>query len=133
MVKANPERGEVPLVVIRDGAEVEYVLVLSMAAARIQQKNLNKTIGMLIDGFGNSDAEAICELVFVLLQRHHRDEIKTVDQAAELIDEAGFKRTGEALSEVIVLNTPNPKRPATDTRTAPAERTGDDSTLTHAA
>lgn len=129
-MKANPERAEVPLTVTRDGVEHEYILFLSIGAARVHERALKKTIGMLIDGFGASDASAICELVFVLLQKFHKVEIRTVEQAADLIDEAGFKQTCEALSELIERNTPNPRK-APAIATAPT--TGDASISTPAA
>lgn len=128
-MKANPERAEVPLVVTRDGVEVEYILKLSLAAARVMQTRQKKTLGELIDGFGSSDADALCQLAFLFLQVHHKDEFKTVEQVALLLDEAGVKQTVAAMGEVIILNTPNPLTAPTTTPAAPIP-TGDGSTST---
>jgi hypothetical protein len=118
-MKANPERAEVPLVVVRDGVEHEYVLKLSLAAARVLQPRLKKTLGELIDGFGSSDVEALAQLAYLFLQVHHKDEIKSVDAAAALLDEAGVKESVAAMAEVIVLNTPNPRTAPTTIPAAP--------------
>lgn len=130
-MKANPERAEVPLVVTRDGVEVEYVLKLSLAAARVLQTKWKKTLGELIDGFGMSDAESLCQLAFLFLQVHHKDEIKTVDAATALLDEAGIKQAVAAMGEVILLNTPNPR--TAPTNPAAPNPIGDESTSTPSA
>lgn len=103
---ANPERGEVPLVVKRGDEEREYVLKLTMTAAAALQKRLGKTLGEALEDLAKMDVVTIMNLAFMLLQKHHKDEIKTVDQAGELIDDSGrMSAFIVAFNKVMEINT----------------------------
>lgn len=86
---ANPERGEVEITVIRDGETKPYVLKMTMNASVAMQKRLGKPVAEIIDDLQKLDVLAIRDLAFMLLQKHHKDEIKTVEQAGDLLDDAG--------------------------------------------
>lgn len=86
---ANPERGEVGLVVQRDGGSTEYVLKMTMNAAAAMQKRLGKPFVEIVADLEKMDLIVLRDLAFMLLQKHHKNEIKTVEQAGDLIDDAG--------------------------------------------
>lgn len=130
MTKANPERGEAPLVVTRDGEEIEYVLFLSMSASMQLQRRRQKSLGALIADTDNFDVEAIRDVLFMLLQKHHADTFKTTEAVSTLIDEfGGPMKAYRKIVEVLTLNAPEGE---TNPQTAPSQ-TGDAPTLTPAA
>lgn len=113
---ANIERGEVELIV-NDRA---YTLKLTMNAAITTQKRTGKTIGELLGKAAALDVEAIRDIVFVLLQKHHADEFKNVSAAGDFIDDAGgIAKFFSALEELGKANEdPNANPPmAQETRT----------------
>lgn len=86
---ANPERGEVSLRVMRGDEEKDYILKLSINAAVAMQKELKKPLTEVVQDLEKLDVEVIRRMAFMFLQKYHKDEIKTVDQAGDLIDDAG--------------------------------------------
>lgn len=106
-LKANAERGEVPLVVVRDGQTLELVLFLSMTASMLLQKRRQKTLGALIEDTDKFDVEAIRDVLFMLLQKHHAADFKTTEAVNNLIDEVGGPmRAYRKIVEVLKLNAP---------------------------
>ena len=89
---ANPERGEVELQVkSRDGnVEKTYVLKLSINAARaLQKKYKGKPMGEIVAGLDKMDFESIADIAFMLLQKHHSEEVTTPDKAGDVLDDCG--------------------------------------------
>jgi hypothetical protein len=82
---ANPERGEVALVV----AGRAYTLKLSMNAAVTLERKLKKRIGQIMQEASALSFESIRLVVWLLLQKHHAEDFTTEDKAGELIDDAG--------------------------------------------
>ena len=103
MATANPERGEVDLPVKRADGEVErnYVLKLSINAAVTLQKKLRKPMAEIVSSLDKMDFETIREIAFMLLQKYHKEDITTPEQAGDVVDDAGgihpFARAFEAL------------------------------------
>lgn len=87
---ANAERGEVALTVTNTAGETrEYTLKLSMNAAAEMETKRKMPIGQIVGQVEQLSMQAIRDIAFVLLQKYHKDEIKTVEQAGNLIDDAG--------------------------------------------
>ncbi len=88
---ANPDRGEVDLVVMRGEPRVEktYVLRPTCHAIRELQHRTGKTYGQLLGELGKVDYDVIAQLLFMLLQPYHAKEFKTIDHVDGLIDDAG--------------------------------------------
>lgn len=131
---ANPERGEVPLTVTRDGIEKTYTLKLSMNAAVTVEARTKRTIGQLVKAAEQMEFLAIRELLFVLLQKYHAKEFTTPEKVGDLIDDVGVETFHEAFRDLARVNQPDtaatggvenpPKAPS---------GSGDGSTLTPAA
>lgn len=97
----NPERGEVTLSVNGES----YVLKLSMNAAVILQKKTGKTMGHLFRDCVDLDFDAIRNVTWMLLQRHHAAQFKTPDSVGDLIDDAGgVVAISNALADVQRVN-----------------------------
>ena len=126
MAFANPEEGEVDLVI----AGETYILKLSMRAAKQAQKRNKKTIGELMLAAQRYDYDALCELMFALLQHHHGDKFKTEKSVEELLDRDGgpksFFRFCEAIDELDASSKAPGVEGAQDPQTAQAG-TGDSS------
>jgi hypothetical protein len=91
---ANAERGEVQISVVRTDkeghtSERPYILKMSMNAAAVVQSRTKKTIGQLLSDAITLDFVALRDIVWLLLQKHHKDEFKTAEAAGDFIDEAG--------------------------------------------
>ena len=130
-ITPNPETGEVTVAVRRNGETKEYTLKLTMKAAIQLQQRRKKTLGEIVQACAAVDADYLCDVLFVLLQPHHKDEFKTVDQAGELLDDMRLLVFVAAFNKLMdaggVEN--NPANPPT----AAAIPTGDGSTSTAAA
>lgn len=88
-MEANPERGEVELVV-GDGDEPRrYVLRMRLNALCAMQKRTGKSYGDLQAEIGQSNVETIREMLWTYLQPYHANEFKKLEQAGDLIDEIG--------------------------------------------
>lgn len=81
----NPERGEIEIIV----KEQPYTLRLSMNAAAAFEKKQGKTIGGLMNDASGLSFTAIRDLFWLLLQKHHQPEFRSLDQVGEWIDDAG--------------------------------------------
>lgn len=96
---ANIERGEVELVV----NDKPYTLKLTTNAAVALQTRTKKTFGQLAGAAMELDVEAIRDIVFALLQKHHAVEFKTLSSVGDFIDDAGgikvFFETLQKLAE----------------------------------
>lgn len=100
---ANRERGEVALTV----GDNEYTLKLSMNAAVTLEGKLKKKMSALLNEASELDFTIIREIVFMLLQKYHAAEFKTVTAVGDFIDEAGgIKMFFDTLSEIAKVNTP---------------------------
>src|SRR4029434_1201582 len=125
---ANPERGEVELAVNGD----VFVLKLSMNAAVVLQKKTGKTMGQLLRDCSDLDFDAIRNVTWMLLPRHHAERFKLPDSVGDLIDEAGgVQRIADALIKVQAVNaSEGPTVTGRDGRPPSAQigPTGDDST-----
>jgi hypothetical protein len=127
MAIANPERGEVGLVVVRGDEEKEYVLKLSINAAVAMQKKLGKPLTEVVNDLQKLDVAVIREMAFMFLQKHHKDEIKTVDLAGDVIDDAGgIGKFLGAFQQLVAANNPDDGTgKAANPPTAQATTTGD--------
>ena len=130
MATANPERGEVGLTVIRDGETREYVLKLSINAAVAMQKKLGKPLTEIVNELQRLDVGVIREMAFMFLQKHHKDEIKTVEAAGDVIDDAGgIGKFLGAFQQLVKANNPDAGTgPTGNPPTAQTETTTGDST-----
>lgn len=86
---ANPERGEVDLVVTSNGTARTLTLRMSTNAICAMQARTGKTYGQLVDDLRRVDYASIREMVFTFLQPRHANDFKTQDAVGDLIDEAG--------------------------------------------
>jgi hypothetical protein len=86
---ANIERGEIEVVV----NDKPYTLKMTMNASVAVQMRTKKTLGQLMAAAEGLDVEAIRDIVFVLLQKHHGAEFKTVSSVGDFIDDAGGLKT----------------------------------------
>lgn len=90
--EANPHRGEVDFPVRNAGGDIErnYILKLSLnAGAALQKKFKGKPMGEIVAGLDKMDFDTIKELAFMLLQKHHADEVTTPDKAGDVVDDGG--------------------------------------------
>ena len=106
---ANPERGEVGLTVTRtvDGHQQtkEYTLKLSTNAAVTLQRKAKKPMTEIVAHLEKMDFEAIRDLVFMLLQKHHADEFKTQESAGDFLDDLGsIGRFFDAFRQLMEVN-----------------------------
>lgn len=116
MALANPDRGEVSLVVVRNGDTKEYVLRMTMNAAAAMQKRLGKPMSAALEDLQRVDVNTMRELAFMFLQKYHRDEINSVEKAGDLIDDAGgIGAFLSAFNTLMMLNAPkaDPANPPT--------------------
>jgi len=128
---ANAERGEVALTVTNTAGETrEYTLKLSMNAAAEMETKRKMPIGQIVAQVEDLSMQAIRDIAFVLLQKYHKDEIKTVEQAGNLIDDAGGpEQFFAAFRALFEINKP----PAVEgTENPPITQAGADSTSTPA-
>ena len=82
---ANPERGEVDLVV---GGKT-YVLALTTNTICSLEKRTGKPYGELLAGLARFQHEALRDLLWSALERHHKAQFKTLESVGDLIDDAG--------------------------------------------
>lgn len=128
---ANPERGEVELIV----AEKTYVLRLTNGGLRSLQKRTGKTFGAICRGLDDADIEVITLFVFESLQAHHAREFSQLSAVDRLMDEAGgYLGVLPSCLEVIRTNLPKPTKAGdADPQKAQTTSTGADSGLTPSA
>jgi hypothetical protein len=119
---ANPERGEVPLIV----GDRTYTLKLSMNAAAALEGRLKKSLGDIMRDAGSLNFQAIRTLVWLLLQKYHAAEFKTEAAAGELIDEAGgIGPFFAAIQQLQTVNQPDEqKEPSGDPENPPDAQGG---------
>src|SRR5687768_13606864 len=90
---ANPERGEVTLIVKRgpkgDEQEHEYTLKLGMNASVSLQNKRKKTLSQIVAEVETLDMASVRDIAHMLLQKYHAEEFNTVEKAGDLIDDAG--------------------------------------------
>lgn len=110
---ANPERGEVELVLPVNGdggAERRYTLRMSTNAICELQARTKKTYGELLNDLSRVDYVSLRELVFSLLQRYHRKDFDTMLKVGDLIDDAGgLAGLMPTLTQLFRLNAPQDK------------------------
>lgn len=111
---ANYERGEIEVVV----NDKPYTLKLSMNASVALQQRTKRKIGELLADATALDFEAIRDLVFMLLQKHHGKEIDTLSKAGEFIDDAGGVHVFfDTLGKLGAANAPEDPQKAQETPT----------------
>jgi hypothetical protein len=108
---ANPERGEVGLTATRtvDGQPQtkEYTLKMSTNAAVALQRKCKKPMSEIVAHVEKMDFEAIRDIAFMLLQKHHADEIKTQEQAGDVLDDLGsIGKFFDAFRQLMEVNQP---------------------------
>lgn len=113
----NPETGDVIVPVNRDGVAKEYTLKLSMNASVQLQQRRKLPLGEIVKTFATMDTESMRDVLFVLLQRHHKDEIKTVADAGGVLEDMGSHRFFAAFAAVMKYGAAedvkaNPPKPA---------------------
>lgn len=102
---ANPERGEVDLIV----GDREFILSLTTNDLCGIQARTGKTYGDLVLAMTRFDVMAIRDLLWTGLQRHHAKEFKKQADVGPLLDElGGFMEAIETLRQLAVVN----QRPA---------------------
>ncbi len=106
---ANLQRGEVDIEIERmvndQPVTKTYTLKLSMNAAATLEGKLKKKMAAILDEAISGDFTAIRDIMFVLLQKHHKAEFKTVEQVGDLIDDAGgVAKFFQTLSTLIQVN-----------------------------
>lgn len=84
---ANIERGEVDLVVERDGVDRIYTLKMTTSAAIAVEQRTKKKVGELLMDSALIGVESQRDLLFVLLQKHHADEFKNLAAVTALMDD----------------------------------------------
>lgn len=84
-MEANPERGEMAWTV----GERTFVLRMRLNGLCALQKRTQKSYGQLLAEVGETNVETMRELIFTYLQPYHAKEIKTLEQAGDLIDDYG--------------------------------------------
>lgn len=104
---ANIERGEIEIIV----KDKPYTLKVTMNASIAVQARTKKTMGELINAATALDFEAIRDVVFMLLQKHHAAEFKTLSSVGDFIDDAGgVAAFFNALEQLAKANEdPNPR------------------------
>lgn len=128
-MSANPERGEVDLLV----GDRSYVLRMRNVDLRALQKRTGRSYGQLLNSLGTIDVEAITELLFTFLQPNHAKQFKTLEQVDALIDELhGHAGVVAALMELWKANRPPDKEGQGNVANPPDAQvgTGDSSGLT---
>lgn len=98
---ANIERGEIDITV----NDKTYTLKLSMNAAATAQSRTKRTMGELLEAAQALDFVAIRDLMWVLLQKYHAADFKTVEQVGNLIDDGGgLAKFFESIAELSKAN-----------------------------
>jgi len=98
---ANPERGEVDLVV----GDRALVLSLTTNDLCVIQARTGKTYGDLVVGLSRLDVPAIRDLLWTALQRYHAAEFKKVEDVGALMDSmGGFLEALPALRTLAIVN-----------------------------
>lgn len=101
---ANPERGEVDLVV----GESVYTLALTMNGICELQTRTGKTYGQLLNAIvpPNLDWVAFREVLFQSLKRHHAKDFPNLTSVGEFVEmlPEGYGSAQEALGRLITLN-----------------------------
>ncbi len=106
---ANPERGEVALVITRScnglDAQKEYTLKLSMNAVVNLQARRKKPMSEIVAEVELLDFASIRDIAFVLLQKYHAAEFDTLEKVGDLMDDAGgIAKFFEAFQLLMELN-----------------------------
>ncbi|MDH5244805.1 MAG: hypothetical protein OEW98_00015 [Betaproteobacteria bacterium] len=117
--------------------EKEYTLRPRTNAIRALQQRTGKTYGEILRSFDDFDVEATTQFLFAVLQPYHAKEIKHIDQAGDLMDDAGgILVVKEVLLEMLKANMPPAKLAPKDgedrPRQAATDGTGDASGSTPA-
>lgn len=104
---ANIERGEVEVIV----NDKPYTLKVTMNASVAMQTRTKKTMGELLGAAAALDFEAIRDVVFMLLQKHHAAEFKTLSSVGDFIDDAGGVATFFSTLEQLAKANEDPANP----------------------
>lgn len=110
---ANPEKGEVNLVVSRrvDGephpeGDKFYVLRMRTHDVCALEQRTGKTFGQLMDDLVLKSWSSMRECLFAFLQPYHQAEFPEPGKVNALLDEIKFDGAFAAVSELIVRNRP---------------------------
>lgn len=130
--EANPHRGEVDFPVRKPDGEIErnYILQLSLNAGSVLQKKFKgKPMGEIVAGLDKMDFETIREIAFMLLQKHHSDDIKTAEQAGDVVDDCGgVVKFAQAFQALLGLKA-GVGQGAANPQTAQTSTTGDSTSM----
>jgi hypothetical protein len=132
-IVSNPETGDVIVKINRDGQTREYTLKLSINASVQLQQRRKRPLGDIIKDFASMDVEAMRDVLFCLLQRHHKEEIKTQEAAGQILEDIGATRFFNAFTEVMRQGSvENAATNGNPLKAAPMLSDGDSSTSTAA-
>jgi hypothetical protein len=124
---ANIERGEVGVVV----NDIPYSLKLSMNAAAKLETRLGKKMGEVLIAAEALDFTAMRDILWVLLQKYHAEQFKTLESVGDFMDDAGGAKVFfETLEQLGKANKPEG---TVNPLTAPTSGTGGGSIETPAA
>jgi hypothetical protein len=124
----NSETGDVTVPVVTASGTREYTLKLSMNASVQLQKRRKQPLGEIVKDFTQMNAESMIEILFVLLQRHHALEIKTHEQAGDVLTDMGPRTFFAAFQSVMEHGAPEGAADTANPPKAAANPTGDGST-----
>jgi hypothetical protein len=127
-IVSNPETGDVTVRVVTPDGTKDYRLKLSINASIQLQQRRKKAYGLIVNDFATHDTESMRDVLFVLLQVHHKDEFKTLDQAGDLLSQMGPNQFFLAFKELSKVGAPEAEDKPNPQRPAPSETsTGDGS------
>ena len=113
-MSANPERGEVDLVITRrtetgePHPEGDKAFVLRMRTHDVcaMEQRTGKTFGQLMDDLVMKSWSSMRECVFAFLQPYHAGEFNEPAKVNWLLDEIKYDRAMDVVTELIVKNRP---------------------------
>ena len=125
-IVGNPETGDVT-VHVRDR---EYTLKLSINASVQLEQRRKRPLGDIVKDFASMNTESMRDVLFVCLQRHHKDEIKRLEDAGVVLDDLGPQRFFAAFTEMMKQGTAEGATSAngSNPQTATTADTGESST-----
>lgn len=98
---ANPERGEVELIV----GERTFVLKPTINNLCAMERRLNRSYGLIVQALVDNDLTAARELLFTFLQPHHGPQFRTIEAVGPLMDDLGDPAyVREVVAKVVMAN-----------------------------
>lgn len=111
---ANPERGEVDLVITRRTETGEphpegdkfYVLRMRTHDVCAMEQRTGKTFGQLMDDLVMNSWTSMRECLFAFLQPYHQPDFPTPSSVNALLDEIKYDRAMDVVTDLIIRNKP---------------------------